>query len=182
MGQQFNRSLEIGDLPPSLEALTFGVAFNRFLGVGVIPEKVKSVVFGTKFNQPLVVGTFPKLIKSIEFGWNFNQPLPTGVIPPTIETLKVSTLFDQKLLNLPDTLKELQLSKYFDNEIKFPLTLEKLEIISGSKTTGTIKILKDHKLVDLYRFDRRRLLYKESLIIKKFSSFNKYFSFVVKLL
>ncbi|KAK5574632.1 hypothetical protein RB653_009885 [Dictyostelium firmibasis] len=46
----------LGDIPSSVESLTFGDNFNKVLSARSIPSSVKSLTFNYKFNQVLSEG------------------------------------------------------------------------------------------------------------------------------
>ncbi len=172
----FNKPLEIGVIPPSVVSLTFRGLFNHPLKIGTIPPSVISLTFGHYFNQPLTPGMIPDGVVSLTFGEYFNQPLGLGMIPPSVESLILDRKFQNDLVNLPNSIKKLTVCETFTGKIKFPLSLEILNIRSE---IGLYEIC-DHPLLKLFKNYKKVISLKEKNdIVKNIINF-EYTSFIIR--
>ncbi|KAK5574629.1 hypothetical protein RB653_009882 [Dictyostelium firmibasis] len=111
-----NENIYLGDIPSSVESLTFGDYFNQVLSEGSIPSSVKSLTFGYCFNQVLSEGLIPSSVKSLTFGHSFNQVLSAGSIPSSVKSLTFGYCFNQELSaeSIPSSVKSLTFGNDFN--------------------------------------------------------------------
>lgn len=137
-GWNFNQKIGEGVLPPSLTHLTFGDRFNQPIGLGVLPPHLSHLMFQGKFDQPLEEGVLPVGLKHLTFGWNFNQEIGEGVLPDNLSHLTFGGLFNKPIRRrvLPESLKHLTFGGLFNQVIKegvLPASLSSLVFGPGFK-------------------------------------------------
>ena len=106
MGELYNQLLAVGELPPTLTHLTFGVGYNQPLAVDELPPTLTHLTFGRNFNRPLA-GVLPPTLTHLTFGETFDQPL-TRVLPRTVEEVTLGSDFKQTVC-FPPSLRTLRL-------------------------------------------------------------------------
>ena len=73
-----------GQLPSSLQNLTFGAYFNQSLEGIQLPSSLQSLEFGDDFNQSLEGIQLPSSLQSLTFGEKFNQSLEGIQLPSNL--------------------------------------------------------------------------------------------------
>ena len=76
----------LGDLPHTLESLTFGLSFNHSLEQITLPNGLQSLTFHGSFNQRLEQVTLPSL-QNLTFSDSFDQSLGQVTLPNGLRNL-----------------------------------------------------------------------------------------------
>ncbi|EFA85512.1 hypothetical protein PPL_01469 [Heterostelium album PN500] len=117
---EFNQQFQPGDLPNTLEYLSFGYSiYNQPFGVNVLPPNIRFLQMGTIFDHPIGENVLPVNLEVLIFGKFFNQPLEENVLPPNLEHLEFSDKFNQPLKPnvIPDSLRYLLLDSEYSHDI-----------------------------------------------------------------
>lgn len=116
LGNRFNCTLELVDLPSNLQHLTFGWEFDQSLAGMHLPCALKTLTFGWVFNQSLEEVTLPSNLQSLTFGAMFNQSLLPVNLPHNLQNLTFGRHFNCSLtdVNLPDGLESLTFGEFFN--------------------------------------------------------------------
>ncbi|KAK5574616.1 hypothetical protein RB653_009869 [Dictyostelium firmibasis] len=124
-----NEDIYLGDIPSSVESLTFGRSFNQVLSAGLIPSSVKSLTFGRDFNQVLSAESIPSSVESLKFGNGFNQVLSSGSIPSSVKSLTFGDYFNQELSagSIPSSVKSLTFGICFNKVLSAGLIPSSVE-------------------------------------------------------
>ncbi|EGC40598.1 hypothetical protein DICPUDRAFT_73890 [Dictyostelium purpureum] len=149
LGSSFNHSLGVGCLPPSLTSISFGLIYNKPFFPNSLPSSLKTLHLGYSFNQPLenLPISLTKLILGAEFnqplriqsltalktlllGRDYNLPFDQESLPQSLETIEFGFFFNQKLSNLPLSIKKIVFSRDFNIPIDQSLAhLPLLEVL-----------------------------------------------------
>ncbi|EFA85531.1 hypothetical protein PPL_01489 [Heterostelium album PN500] len=104
----FNRPLEPGTLPSTLQYLKFK-SFNQPLSPGCLPEGLIDITFGHAFQHPIESGVLPNSLKSLTGSRTYSeQVIQKGALPPNLETLKFARLEPISNLEIPASLVTLE--------------------------------------------------------------------------
>ncbi|GAM22962.1 hypothetical protein SAMD00019534_061370 [Acytostelium subglobosum LB1] len=139
-GGYFNRSLDLHDLPRSLQSLTFGDGFDQLLSPGILPDSITSLTFGYCFSQPLQPGVLPTSLHTLRLGGDFNHPVPPCT---SLTSLTFGFSFNQVLMGMPGQfplLLTLEFGDAFNQQLapgQLPLTLTTLKLGYGFRQKVT---------------------------------------------
>jgi hypothetical protein len=127
----FNQRIEIGELPESLESLTFGARFDTYIHPNVLPNSLRELVFGESFNRVIMEGVLPMTLESLTLGASFNTYIAPKVLPDSLRTLVFGESFNSFISEgvLPVELESLTFGYMFNRYIDpgvLPACLRKL--------------------------------------------------------
>lgn len=124
-GKSFNKPVE--NLPPSLLKLIFGDLFDQ--SVDNLPENLERLTLGLNFNNK--IDHLPKLSYLKIASNHFNQSLDH--LPSSLVYLnfKKCEKFDHTIQELPPSIQNLKLARYYQQNIILPSSIVKLQIPSG---------------------------------------------------
>lgn len=135
-------------IPKSVKSVQFGNDFNCHLPPGIFPDSVTKINFGYQFDYS-IGGILPHNLEYLELGSSYSRSLKLGRIPPSVRYLKIGHGMYKRRIDIPETLKILDLTACGDftiNYIKYPPSL-KAVILSQRMITdyyeGNINIPKD---------------------------------------
>ena len=112
----FNKKLNVGDIPNTVINITFGNDYDCILDKYVIPESVINITFGNKFNKN-ITNSLPKYLQTLKFGDKFNIEINKDDIPNSVTTLIFGNDFNENI-NLPNSIINLTFGYNFNKEIK----------------------------------------------------------------
>ena len=97
----FDRTIQRNDLPPTIEIVYFGSNFNNGgqpLEAGVLPNSIQFLLFGNSFNnggQPIGVNVLPNRLRRLHLGLEFTnggRPFEVGFLPDSLRTLIIKEI------------------------------------------------------------------------------------------
>lgn len=111
-------------LPPKLKKITFGFHYNQPISYGNLPDSIEYIEFGCCFNN--TVGKYPSNLKVLKFGRNYSSKIDN--LPNGLMELEINGRLNSILTNLPTTLEILRFNEYAE----YP-NLDKLELPDSIK-------------------------------------------------
>jgi len=137
-GHCFNQSID--NLPSGVEILTLGSEFNKpidnlpsglkylfYYGwqfdspIDYLPSNLKALTLYGNFDQ--IINFLPEKLERLELGFNFNQPLNN--LPINLQELIILNInYEYNLLNLPEKLIRIKISKKYEGKIKEGISIE----------------------------------------------------------
>lgn len=162
----FNRELQVSDIPSDITHVTFGENFNQLLRANVIPSSVTHLKFGRAFNQQLYSGDIPSSIIYLKFGFEFNQPLWPGIIPEGVQIVKFGAKFRRKLKNiLPKSVTDVKFYNPYNllDDIDHHIVVHNKHIIPVNflKSGFNLIITKFYKNISVNNFENSSCYYGE---------------------
>lgn len=121
-GDTFNQPLTY--LPKEVKKITFGFNYNQLIGYGDLPDSIEYLEFGYKFNNVII--KYPSNLKILKFGRNYSSKIDN--LPEGLIELEINERFNNKLSNLPATLEILRFNEYAEYS-----HLDKLELPDSIK-------------------------------------------------
>uniref|UniRef100_A0A6C0C9Q0 F-box domain-containing protein n=1 Tax=viral metagenome TaxID=1070528 RepID=A0A6C0C9Q0_9ZZZZ len=112
-GDDFNQSI-LNEIPSSVTHLTFGHSFNQSIN-DAIPSSVTHLTLGWRFDLS-INDAIPPLVTHLTLMGHFNQSIE-NCIPSSIKYIKFGILFNQSINDIPESVEEIVLSRYYRREI-----------------------------------------------------------------
>lgn len=142
----FNEALKPGQIPDTVEKITFGWRFNQPLGKDVLPNGLKELEIDCSFEKyqqlvlprsltkltlcdyryPLELLKLPESLEHLEIKWGFDHPLLINSLPKNLKYFSPGSDFNQNILS--DTIQELHLGLSFERIDQLPSSLVHLAL------------------------------------------------------
>ncbi|EGG18492.1 hypothetical protein DFA_03986 [Cavenderia fasciculata] len=118
-GSVFNHPILPGQLPATLESLSFESHYRHKLEESVLPTSLTKLTLPKPYNYAFEPNTLPHSLQNLQLSHDFNQPL--NHLPPNLTRLTPGVKFNQPITigQLPNTLEHLSLrdSSFFSHPI-----------------------------------------------------------------
>ena len=137
----------IGQFNNNTSAFIINDTFNQPLKEGDIPNSVQTLTFGYDFNQPLKEGDIPNSVQTLTFGYRFNQPLNN--LPISVKNITFIGISDSSLDSLPNTIINITLYIIINQITNLPPSINKVQLMDyNSETLYLIRLPYGCMLVD----------------------------------
>lgn len=152
-GDTFNQHLTY--LPKEVKKITFGFNYNQPIGYGNLPDGIEYLEFGYNFNN--TINKYPSNLKILKFGRNYSSKIEN--LPYGLVELEINERFNNKLSNLPTTLEILRFNEYAEylhlDKLELPDSIKILQLGKYHKQMGIKNLPKSLQYIKYSKSDEK---------------------------